>query len=78
MRDYLAGLGAVVTGIVPKMAIRFAAFERYKAWLTPETGKASSPAIFLGRLDCMLCLRHHLIGNRPFSTSRKQPALAQV
>lgn len=30
------------------MAIRFAAFERYKAWLTPEVGKASSPAIFLG------------------------------
>jgi len=44
------GLGAVVTGIVPKMAIRFAAFERYKAWLTPETGKASSPAIFLAGL----------------------------
>lgn len=44
------GLGAVVTGIVPKMAIRFAAFERYKAWLTPAEGKASGPAIFLAGL----------------------------
>lgn len=45
----LSGLGAVATGIVPKMAIRFAAFERYKAWLTPASGKASSPSIFLGQ-----------------------------
>lgn len=44
----LAGLGAVVTGIVPKMAIRFASFERYKAWLTPVNGTASGPGIFVG------------------------------
>jgi hypothetical protein len=43
------GLGAVVTGIVPKMAIRFASFEQYKHFLAnKETGKTSSPAIFLG------------------------------
>lgn len=44
----LAGLGAVATGIVPKMAIRFASFERYKAWLTPVNGTTSGPGIFVG------------------------------
>lgn len=44
------GLGAVVTGIVPKMAIRFAAFERYKDWLTPVNGKAGGASIFLAGL----------------------------
>lgn len=43
------GLGAVVSGIVPKMAIRFASFETYKDFLTDKTtGKTSSPSIFLG------------------------------
>lgn len=43
------GLGAVVTGIVPKMAIRFASFEQYKALLAnKQTGVASSSMIFLG------------------------------
>lgn len=43
------GLGAVVTGIVPKMAIRFASFEQYKALLAnKETGKTSGTAIFFG------------------------------
>lgn len=43
------GLGAVVTGIVPKMAIRFASFEQYKALLSNGgTGKTSSSGIFLG------------------------------
>jgi solute carrier family 25 (mitochondrial citrate transporter), member 1 len=27
------GLGAVLSGIVPKMAIRFASFETYKGWM---------------------------------------------
>jgi hypothetical protein len=45
------GLGAVVTGIVPKMAIRFASFEAYKDFLQDKsTGKVSSSNIFLGEL----------------------------
>ena len=45
------GLGAVVTGIVPKMAIRFSSFEAYKGWLAkPETGKPSTGGIFLAGL----------------------------
>ncbi|GAA5878892.1 hypothetical protein JCM5296_006106 [Sporobolomyces johnsonii] len=45
------GLGAVVTGIVPKMAIRFASFEQYKMFLAnKETGKTSSSMIFLAGL----------------------------
>ncbi len=42
------GLGAVLSGIVPKMAIRFASFEKYKAWLADkETGKTSVGNIFI-------------------------------
>ena len=43
------GLGAVVTGIVPKMAIRFSSFEFYKtlAPVDPRTNKISSSAVFL-------------------------------
>lgn len=45
------GLGAVVTGIVPKMAIRFSSFEYFKGKLTDsKTGVASSPAIFTAGL----------------------------
>lgn len=43
------GLGAVLSGIVPKMAIRFASFEAYKGWLADkETGKTSIGNIFIG------------------------------
>jgi solute carrier family 25 (mitochondrial citrate transporter), member 1 len=43
------GLGAVVTGIVPKMAIRFTSFESYKKLLAnKETGVVSGQATFLG------------------------------
>lgn len=43
------GLGAVVTGIVPKMAIRFSSFEYFKEKFTDKkTGIATSPAIFMG------------------------------
>lgn len=43
------GLGAVMTGIVPKMAIRFTSFEAYKKLLrNKETGAVSGQAIFLG------------------------------
>lgn len=42
------GLGAVVTGIVPKMAIRFTSFESYKKLLADENGTVSSRSTFLG------------------------------
>ncbi|KAH0588670.1 hypothetical protein H2248_004482 [Termitomyces sp. 'cryptogamus'] len=45
------GLGAVLSGIVPKMAIRFASFEAYKGWLADKkTGKTSVGGIFLAGL----------------------------
>jgi solute carrier family 25 citrate transporter 1 len=43
------GLGAVLTGIIPKMAIRFTSFEAYKQLLAnQETGAVSGRATFLG------------------------------
>ena len=42
------GLGAVVTGIVPKMAIRFTSFEAYKQLLADDKGHVSGRATFLG------------------------------
>jgi Mitochondrial carrier protein len=51
------GLGAVLSGIVPKMAIRFASFEAYKGWLADEeTGKTSVGNIFIGTLALPLPL----------------------
>jgi len=45
------GLGAVMTGIVPKMAIRFTSFEAYKQLLAnKETGSVSGQATFLAGL----------------------------
>ncbi|CAG8620464.1 16274_t:CDS:2 [Acaulospora morrowiae] len=45
------GLGAVVTGIVPKMAIRFSSFELYKGWLADKTtGKVSTMSTFFAGL----------------------------
>ncbi|KAI0077184.1 mitochondrial carrier [Panus rudis PR-1116 ss-1] len=45
------GLGAVLSGIVPKMAVRFASFEAYKGWLAdPQTGVTSVGNIFLAGL----------------------------
>ncbi|KAI9250057.1 mitochondrial carrier domain-containing protein [Sporodiniella umbellata] len=44
------GLGAVVAGIVPKMAIRFSSFELYKSWMADEEGKVSTGAVFLAGL----------------------------
>lgn len=44
------GLGAVLSGIIPKMAIRFASFETYKNALADKnTGKTSLGGIFVGR-----------------------------
>ncbi|KAJ2783380.1 Mitochondrial succinate-fumarate transporter [Coemansia javaensis] len=44
------GLGAVVTGIVPKMAIRFSSFELYKSWLADGAGKVSTLGVFVAGL----------------------------
>ncbi|KAI6007676.1 mitochondrial carrier domain-containing protein [Pisolithus orientalis] len=45
------GLGAVLSGIIPKMAIRFASFETYKAWLADKaTGETSVGNIFIAGL----------------------------
>lgn len=45
------GLGAVMTGIVPKMAIRFTSFEAYKQLLAnKESGNVSGQATFLAGL----------------------------
>ncbi|KEI39445.1 uncharacterized protein L969DRAFT_30444, partial [Mixia osmundae IAM 14324] len=45
------GLGAVISGIVPKMAIRFASFEQYKAFLADKkTGDTSPQGVFLAGL----------------------------
>ncbi|KAJ1306070.1 hypothetical protein OPQ81_010782 [Rhizoctonia solani] len=42
------GLGAVLSGIIPKMAIRFTSFEAYKGFLTDkQTGKASTGMVFI-------------------------------
>lgn len=43
------GLGAVLSGIVPKMAIRFTSYEWYKqALANKQTGQISSTATFFG------------------------------
>lgn len=45
------GLGAVLTGIVPKMAIRFTSFESYKQFLAnKETGAVTGKATFMAGL----------------------------
>jgi solute carrier family 25 citrate transporter 1 len=44
------GLGAVLGGIIPKMAIRFTSYESYKnALADKETGQVTSKATFLGK-----------------------------
>ena len=49
------GLGAVMTGIVPKMAIRFSSFEAYKQLLANDKGHVSGQATFLG--ECVPVFR---------------------
>ena len=46
------GLGAVVTGIVPKMAIRFTSYEWYKQLLANQDGTVSGEATFFGKETC--------------------------
>ncbi|KAJ2490502.1 Mitochondrial succinate-fumarate transporter [Coemansia sp. RSA 2050] len=51
VRALYKGLGAVVSGIVPKMAIRFSSFEYYKTLLAnKETGLVSTSGVFLAGL----------------------------
>lgn len=52
------GLGAVMTGIVPKMAIRFTSYEWYKQALSNADGTVSARGTFMGKLA-------HLIHKRP-------------
>jgi solute carrier family 25 citrate transporter 1 len=43
------GLGAVVSGIVPKMAIRFSSFEIYKGMFADKvTGETNMTGVFFG------------------------------
>ncbi|KAL1624567.1 Mitochondrial succinate-fumarate transporter [Diplodia seriata] len=44
------GLGAVLTGIVPKMAIRFTSYEWYKQLLAKSDGTVSGQATFMAGL----------------------------
>ncbi|KAI8942243.1 Mitochondrial succinate-fumarate transporter, variant 2 [Plenodomus lindquistii] len=44
------GLGAVLTGIVPKMAIRFTSYEKYKQLLADKDGIVTSKSTFLAGL----------------------------
>jgi solute carrier family 25 citrate transporter 1 len=46
------GLGAVLTGIIPKMAIRFSSYEAYKRMLADQEGNVSNSATFFG--GCIL------------------------
>jgi hypothetical protein len=43
------GLGAVITGIVPKMAIRFTSYEWYKQKLADQDGMVTSKSTFMGK-----------------------------
>lgn len=44
------GLGAVLTGIIPKMAIRFTSYESYKQMLADKDGVIHGPANFMAGL----------------------------
>jgi solute carrier family 25 citrate transporter 1 len=44
------GLGAVMMGIVPKMAIRFTSYEWYKQQLANKDGHVNSKSTFAGML----------------------------
>lgn len=44
------GLGAVLTGIIPKMAIRFSSYEMYKQALADNSGNVTGKATFLAGL----------------------------
>ena len=47
------GLGAVLGGIIPKMAIRFTSYDAYKQALSnKETGQITPQSTFLGKSPC--------------------------
>ena len=49
------GLGAVLTGIVPKMAIRFTSYDIYKQLLANKTtGAVSGQATFFGTFNNLI------------------------
>lgn len=48
------GLGAVLTGIVPKMAIRFTSYEWYKQMLADKEGNVASKSTFMGEFRTFL------------------------
>lgn len=59
------GLGAVLGGIVPKMAIRFTSYEYYKRLLTDkETMKISRNGTFLGEFHSLWPVPHIVIRSK--------------
>jgi solute carrier family 25 citrate transporter 1 len=54
------GLGAVMTGIVPKMAIRFTSYEWYKQLLADKEGNVASKSTFMGTSEHCSCKAHAL------------------
>ena len=51
------GLGAVLSGIIPKMAIRFTSYDAYKnALRNKETGDISPGSTFIGKKKAVAAL----------------------
>lgn len=50
------GLGAVLVGIIPKMAIRFTSYDAYKQALANKEGNITPGRTFLGELTPCCCL----------------------
>jgi hypothetical protein len=55
------GLGAVITGIVPKMAIRFSSFEFYKGLLSGNSDANSSLVNFIGILTNFIFILYLMV-----------------
>lgn len=69
------GLGAVLGGIIPKMAIRFTSYESYKQMLADKnTGAVTSKATFLGTDPIKLIL----LSSLSHANKRKQLVSPQV
>jgi hypothetical protein len=47
------GLGAVLTGIVPKMATRFTSYEWYKQALADKDGNVNAKSTFTGKSNIL-------------------------
>lgn len=64
------GLGAVLTGIIPKMAIRFTSYEQYKQLLAKD-GATTAGGTFIGTsaiISRSRCLKE--LGDLPVVSSR--------